>query len=316
MAENDLMSAAQRGRYVSDATIAALEQQIQLSKSHSPSACTPPYARYYEAHDSSRPQPDLNLEIAASEEEEEDCHAGLVPRSPCDTRRTRLALATPACRSGTTSPVLNSSDCNTPDSQEAPDADPALASLVEALGDSAAHLQSRQRAAHTLARDLAGAPPAYSAHQLTVCCPVAPLLALADHDESSLTAQLVLSCITNLATISSSLVAAESGPAVAGLLLRALRGGEVDAALRSYALTAANNLAHEEAVMAPLERAGASPIVRGLATHCFPGGDEAKHVALLMRALKRHTPKRPSSAATVLSRVGSFSRGASRGRAE
>jgi len=281
MYNDDIMEAARHAPVVSNATIAALERQIELSGSHAV------------AVDHSWRAPARKRTSHGDEPED------YIPRDVPDLENQL-------------------SDSTDDDEQHAVSVsvDPALASLVANLGDASARLQSRQRAAHTLAQDLAR-KETFPIEQLEACSPVGALMELAEADDTSLTLQLVLSCLTNLSSTAPKLVA-QCCPAVPELLLRSLNGAETDAALRSYALIAAYNLCHEETVMAALERAGAAPVVRGLAMHCVAGGDEAKHAAELQRALKRCSSSkrpssaRPSSAANILSRVSSFSRG--RGR--
>jgi len=186
--------------------------------------------------------------------------------------------------------------------------DPNLAALtacVEQMGDPTLTLLARQRVAHALATDLAAAT--YSCDSLQLCSPVQTLLELAAVDDSSLTMQLVLSCITNLATKASSIVAAAC-PAVPQLLDRAIRRGQEDLALRSYALTAAYNLASEHAVMTELAQTGAAVVIRSFLPELFAGGDEHKFATEVLRQLRRAAPSRPSSATRMLSRVSSFSR--------
>jgi len=201
---------------------------------------------------------------------------------------------------------------SSPQGQQEEEDDGALYELISTLGDDAAALPSRQRAAHTLASGLAN--KTFSGAQIGRQDPLTPLLQLAQVDGSSLTTQLVLSCFTNLATgdeTRAALLARDASP-LAELLSRALDEGQADPAIRGYALTATFNLCTETDVMGALHQAGALPTVRALADQlALAGSAEARHAAEVMRQLKRCAPKRPSSASRVkegLQRAASFGR--------
>jgi len=329
--DDDVLAEVQGAPIVSRQSIAALERSIALAKTpattefdrrarkHSrtdlgeidPAA----FAERAETH----PLPhalDLNEDSpleggsdeSANDEPGVDDADQLVPRSPCARRPLSMSSRSSFAHEDAT-PEDDAHEDVAPE-DDAGRVDPALAALVHSLGDTGGGIMPRQQAAHTLARQMAQVPSPWGASEIERCSPLGPLLELATDDDSSLTMQLVLSCLTNLATLSSRLLAETTG--VAELLLRALQGGEADAGMRSYSLVTAYNLSNEESVMSHLERAGAAAVVRALAPHC--SGDGAKHATEVLRALKRAAPKRPSSAARVISRVSSFSRG--RGRQE
>ncbi|KAL1502934.1 hypothetical protein AB1Y20_011005 [Prymnesium parvum] len=323
----DLLDAARRAPIISQITIDALESQIGATKStieppehwHSESdsgsgsgspmqaSGSPPYALCYEPREV---DPNVEAPVPKSINQEDcglQCQAGLVPRSPCDQRdHSSLRNSRDSSKENFHSVSVEIQKNITTEEDEQRSA-AELFSIIASLCNKSQALKYRQLAAHKLARDLARKPAAYTQSQLELYSPVRPVLALLAEDDSYLTRQLVLACLTNVASVAMHIIAAES-PTVPEILLAVLRDGDADPALRAYGLAMAFNLSQDEGVMTWLERAGATPIVRNLASLCPPGGSEAKHSAEVLRVLRRYAPKRPSSAAKVISRVSSFSR--------
>ncbi|KAL3927913.1 MAG: hypothetical protein SGPRY_002614 [Prymnesium sp.] len=323
-ADEELLVEARRAPIISQATINALEEQIEQTKPGALMCGTilpPPECLMGEQPErepsedqpaGGNGEPDRALSSPSSEashDENSESEAN-VPNVPAHLSPSPKRFLSRRSKCEAYPPVEDQFQMAAhEDIQDAAAA--AEAELIEirsTLSNSSVDLPHRQICAHKLARELARKPPTFSAEQLEMHSPVPHLLGLLEEDNSSLTRQLILACLTNMASVSLKLIATEC-PAVPNFLLSALRDAEGDPALRTYALAMAFNLSRAENVMLSLARGGAVPIVRNLQLNFVgPGTKEAMYAADTLRGMKKHEQKRPSNAARVLSRVSSFSR--------
>mmetsp|Transcript_10645 Transcript_10645/g.23134 ORF Transcript_10645/g.23134 Transcript_10645/m.23134 type:complete len:338 (-) Transcript_10645:317-1330(-) len=186
-------------------------------------------------------------------------------------------------------------------------------------------LARRQKTAHALASDLASGKFNEKKSLLNENSPLGSLIALGtEAGASSLTMQLVLSCITNLASaVGVAPMVALEPRALPAYLVSMLLVSREDGALRPYALAATFNLSTATEILGALHEAEGVQLLQQLAIGV--DADSAKRVGIAIKQIQEFAtqarksargPSRPSSAMRTLTRVASFGRRKSAAKAD